>query len=86
MNVDLDELQNWSFATHTDFLSRVRSVCPPAGEYRESITYDLQSMDRHAVFVKMMNFLLDDDGNITLRKQAIVLVFFFIFYHVVHSK
>ena len=75
MYIDIDEIQNWSFATYTNFMSRMRSNVAPSGKYGSTITRHITWMDRDEMFVKMMNFLLVDDVNIHLRKQAILNVF-----------
>lgn len=73
--IDIDEIQNWSFATYTNFMSRMRSNVAPTGKYGSTITRNITWIDRDEMFVKMMNFVLIDDGNVHLRKQAILNVF-----------
>lgn len=75
MYIDIDEIQNWSFATYANFMSRMRSNVAPTGKYGSPVTRNITWIDRNQMFVKMMNFLLVDDGNIHLRKQAVSNVF-----------
>lgn len=77
MNIDMDELHVWTFATYGSFLSSLRAITAPThgNSYGFSITHGLQNANRHAVFIQMMAFLLEDDGHIHLRKQAIKNVF-----------
>lgn len=75
MHIDIDEIQNWSFSTYASFMSRMRSNVAPTGKYGSLITRNITWIDRNEMFVKMMNFLLVDDGNIQLRKQAVSNVF-----------